>query len=109
MAMIRKNERGVALVMTLILLSVLSAITITLVFLSRSETWASANYRLMSQARDGAEAGINAAANFILNNNAAFPYTLPATGSATDAIGNYTTTAYPVQYNGNPVVLSADS
>src|SRR5438105_2156157 len=102
-----KNERGVALVMTLILLAVLSAITVSLVFLSQSETWASMNYRLTSQARDAAEAGLNSAANYLLNNNTTYPYALPSTASGTDPIANYTLTGYPVKYNGNPVILSA--
>jgi hypothetical protein len=41
-----------------------------MMFLSQSETWSSMNYRLMTQARYGAEAGVHATANFLLNNYA---------------------------------------
>ena len=36
-------------------------------FLSQTETYASMNYRMMSQARYAAEAGIQKAANYLLN------------------------------------------
>ncbi len=104
----REKEKGVALILTLILLAVLSAMTVSLMFLSQTETWSTMNYRLSSQARDGAEAGINAAANFFLNQNGAYPYALPAT-SGSDPTSNYTLTAYPVTSAGNPVILYGDS
>ena len=104
----REKEKGVALIMTLILLGIISVMAVSFMFLSQSETWSTMNYRLMSQARDGAEAGINAAANFLLNNNTAHPYTPPDTTGA-DLISNYTLTSYPVKYSSNPVILSADS
>jgi hypothetical protein len=58
----------------------------------------------MSQSRDGAEAGINSVANYIVNT-----YTSP--GGPGDPITNatYTTTASPVTYGGNPVVLTTIS
>src|ERR1700731_3688170 len=66
-SMKRKDERGVALILTLILLLIVSVMAVSLMFISQTETWASMNYKLMSQSRDGAEAGINAAANYIIN------------------------------------------
>src|SRR5713226_10178176 len=63
----RTKERGVALILALILLLVLSVMAVSLMFLSQTETWSSLNYRLMSQARGGAEAGVNAAANFLMS------------------------------------------
>ena len=33
--------------------------------LGQSETWSGVNYRMMTQARYGAESGLNAAANFL--------------------------------------------
>lgn len=105
----REKEKGVALIVTLIVLAVLSAMTVSLLFLSQTETWSTMNYRLSSQARDGAEAGINAAANFLLNQNTAHPYALPAT-SGSDPISNYTLTTYPVtDGSGSQIILYGDS
>lgn len=98
----RTKEKGVALILTLILLLVLSVMAVSLMFLSQTETWSSMNYRLTSQARDGAEAGVNSAANFLM-----YSYTSP--GGTGDPLSNYTLTASPVTYSGNPVVLSANS
>ena len=104
----RNAERGVALILTLILLAVLSVMAVSFMFLSQSETWSTMNYRLTSQARDAAEAGLNSATNYIVNT-----YTGPVTGAgcATDVIGCYTLTSLPVKVvaNGNPVVLSGNA
>jgi Tfp pilus assembly protein PilX len=111
----RTRQEGVALIMALILLVVLSVMAVSLMFLSQTETWASMNYRLMSQARDVAEAGVNKAANFLL-----YSYTPPTTGGS-DPLSAYLTTATPtmpsyangysvtVTYGGSPVVLSSNS
>ena len=98
----RANQKGIALIMTLILIFVLSVMGISLMFISQTETWSSLNYRLTSQARDGAEAGINSAASFIVNS-----YTEP--GGAGDPISAYTTNVSPVTYSGQPVILSANT
>ncbi len=90
------------MILTAILLLVLSVMAVSLMFLSQSETWSSLNYRLMSQARDGAEAGVNKAANYLING-----YT--PSGGAGDPLSNYTLTVSPVTYLGSPVVLSANS
>src|SRR5262249_24929779 len=61
------NERGIALVLALFLMSALSVIGASLMFLSQTETYASMNYRMMSQARYAAEAGVHKASNFLLD------------------------------------------
>src|SRR5712692_7777939 len=99
----RTKERGVALILALILVLVLSVMAVSLMFLSQTETWSSMSYRIMSQARGGAEAGVNKAANFLMSTG----YTLP--GGAGDPLTNYILTVSPVTYSGKPVVLSADS
>lgn len=104
-AMKTANQKGVALIMTLILLAVLSAMAVSFMFLSQTETWSTMNYRLMSQARDGAEAGVNAAANYILGNTT--PAYAPPDITGADLITQYTLTSYPVKYNGGAVILSA--
>src|SRR5712691_3836823 len=101
----RTKQRGVALILALILILVLSVMAVSLMFLSQSETWSSMSYRIMSQSRGGAEAGVNKAANFLM-----YSYTPP--GGAGDPLSSYTLTASPVTYplnSGIPVVLSADS
>src|SRR5215470_7680161 len=93
------NQKGVALILTLILLLVLSVMAVSLMFIGRSETWSSMNYRMMTQARYGAEAGINSAANWIQNS-----YTAPT------SMTGFGLTTSPVTYGTNgAVVLSANS
>jgi hypothetical protein len=96
--MVRRGEEGIAIVWTLCLLTLASIVGGALVVLSETETYASLNYRLMSQARYGAEAGIHKTANYILNT-----YPLPAVADLT----SYTLSTSPVKYGGSEVVLSA--
>jgi len=103
----RTSQKGVALILTLILVFILSVMAISLMFISQTETWSSMNYRLMSQARDGAEAGLNSAAGFLVNT-----YTQP--GGTSDPVSAYNINASPVQYpatatSSHDVILSADS
>jgi len=88
-----KNEKGIALIFALIMIFVMSVMAVSLMFISQSETWSSLNYRLTSQARDGAEAGVDSAANYIMN-----IYTPPSPASTTDPLSGYNyTSVYPVQ------------
>ncbi len=91
-----------ALVLTLFLMTALSALAGSLMFLSQTETYASMNYRMMSQSRYAAESGVQKASNFLLDSA---QYAIP--GSVSDPLSNYNRTASPVTYNGQPVVLSA--
>jgi Tfp pilus assembly protein PilX len=100
------DERGIALILSLFLMLAMSVVGASLMYLSQSESYSSMNYRLMSQARYGAEAGIQRAANFLMYSSS---YTPPSTDSATDPIGSFVTTVSPVTYNGNPVILSANA
>jgi len=103
MLMKRNNQKGSALIFALILLLVLSAMAGSLMFLSKSETFSSMNYRMMTQARYGAEAGVNATANFIMNTYVP-PVAVPA-GSQT--FPGFNTNTYPVtDAGGNPIFLS---
>jgi Tfp pilus assembly protein PilX len=99
---IRSNQKGAALLITLILVLVLSVMTASMMFLAQSETWSSLNYRLMTQGRYGAEAGLHAAANYLINPSTGYP----GIGTS-DPISAYTITGSPVTYNGSPVVLSS--
>ena len=103
-----QNEKGIALVLSLFLMAAMSVIGASLMFLSQTETYSSMNYRLMSQARYGAESGVQKAANYLL-----YSYTAPATAGA-DPIGNYNTNVSPVTCAsgctvGQPIVLSASA
>jgi len=100
----RSNQEGAALLLTLILVLVLSVMTAGMMFLAQSETWSSANYRFMTQARYGAEAGLHAAANYIINPSTGYPGIGPS-----DPLSAYGITSSPVTYSGNPVVLSSIS
>lgn len=98
----RNNQRGSALIFALILLLVLSAMAASLVFLSQSETWSSVNYRMMTQARYGAEAGVETAANFLMSANYV-PPTAPPAGN----FAGFNTGVYPVtDLNNQPIYLS---
>jgi hypothetical protein len=84
------NEKGIALVMVLILMGVLSTLAASLIFVSQTETWSSQNYRLMTEARYAAESGVHRAANFLM-----YSYVPPApTGG--DPLSGYTITGSPV-------------
>lgn len=96
-----RSERGVALVVVLLLTVALSAIGASLLLLAQTDTYTSMNYRMMSQARYGAESGSLRAVNYLTQT-----YLTP--GYAGDPLANYNYTVSPVTYNGAPVILSAD-
>jgi Type II secretory pathway, component PulK len=100
--MVKKNEKGVALILTLILLAVLSVMAVSLLFMAQAETWSGMNYRMMTQARYGAEAGVHSAANFIQST----AYTPP---TAAQIAANFNTSATPVTYGSGAATLSANS
>jgi hypothetical protein len=97
------DEQGVAIILALFMVLAMSVLGTSLMFVSKTETLSSHNYRLMSQARYGAESGIHKAANYLLSN----AYSAVSPGTAADPLANYVTTASPVKYNGQPVVLSS--
>ena len=82
-----RSERGIALVLTLFLTSALTVLAASLMFLSQTETYASMNYRMMTQARYAAEASVQKASNFLLDSA---QYTAPGGGS--DPLSNYNRT-----------------
>ena len=69
----RNKEGGVALVIVLIVLLVLSTLVASLIFATSTEVWASANYKLLTQARYTAEAGAQATENWLV-----YTYTAPS-------------------------------
>jgi hypothetical protein len=102
---LRSGEQGIALVMALLMVLAVSVVTGSLVMVARSEALSSTSYTSMSQVRYGAESGVHAAANYLLNT-----YALPTAASATDSFAAYNMAGSPVRLiaNGDPVILSSD-
>jgi Tfp pilus assembly protein PilX len=104
------QERGIALVLALFLISAMSVLAASLMFLSQTETYASTNYRMMSQARYAGEAAVQKAADFILDGA---QYVVPAPGAGIDPLANFDRSGSPVKCAGGgctvgqPIVLSA--
>jgi Tfp pilus assembly protein PilX len=110
----RSSQKGIALFFALIFILIVSVLGVSMMFVSQLETWSSLNYREMTQARYGAEAGLNSAANYIVN-------TFCAPGNSTCSNGNapasgdtaplYNTNVSPVTLvsNGSTVTLSTTS
>jgi len=99
----RSNQKGVALIFALIFVLVLSITAASLMFLSQSETWSSMNYKLMTQSRYGAEAGLHAAANYLIS-------TYPQPGiSTSDPMTAYNVNVSPVTLaaGGSPIALGS--
>lgn len=93
------NERGSGLLFAMIFVLILSVMAASLMFLAQSETWAGSNYKMLTQSRYGAEAGINAAANWLM-----YSYNPPA------STAGYSVNVYPVTDNaGNNIILSSIS
>jgi hypothetical protein len=92
------HERGMALVLTLFLISALSVLAGSLMFLSQTETYASMNYRKMSQTRYAAESALQKASGFLLDTS---QFSMPAS-----VVTQLNRTVSPVTYNGLPVTLS---
>jgi hypothetical protein len=96
------GERGTALIVSMLLMMVLSVLSASLMFLAQTETASSASYKLMSQARYGAESGVHSTINYLTNT-----YVLP--GTPADPLANYDLTKSPVTYNNQAVVLSSNT
>jgi Tfp pilus assembly protein PilX len=97
------GEKGTALVVSMLLMMVLSVLSASMMFLAQTETASSASYRLMSQARYGAESGVHKTINYLTNT-----YALP--GTLADPLANYDMTKSPVTLiaNNQPVILSSN-
>src|SRR4051812_43833231 len=91
------NERGIAMILALFMMLALSVVGASLMTISQTETDSSYNYKLMSQARYGAESGIHQATNYLVNNYA------PPTGAD---LALYDLTQSPVRLNNQVVVLT---
>ena len=65
-------ERGVALILALIAILVLGVLAATIMATSQAQAWTALNYRLTTQSRYAAEAGVQATMNWLANS-----YTVP--------------------------------
>lgn len=103
-----KAQKGSALIMALILIAVLSVVAASMISMANSEAWSTANYKMMSQARDGAEAAAYRAIHFLVSNPqpGGFTYAPPTALTAFDQ-ANGTTTS-PVTISGTNVGLTTD-
>jgi|SRR5215467_4783718 len=91
------SEAGVALIIALLILLILSVLAASIIFVTQTETWATANNRSLVQARYAAEAGAQKTLNWLT-----YTYAPPANLAAFD------TTKYPIQLaGGGDVILSA--
>jgi Tfp pilus assembly protein PilX len=80
------SDRGIAMVMVMLTILVLSVLGMSLIFAAQTQTWTAVNYRLATQARYAAEAGVQYTMNWLANT-----YTPPTTFTS------YDTTKNPVQ------------
>ena len=99
----RDGEQGMAIILALFMMLAMTVLGTSLMFVSKTETLSSHNYRLMSQARYGAESGIHTAANYLLSG--AYTATAPGMPGSSDPLSNYVTTVSPVTYNGSPLCV----
>ncbi|CAN5451177.1 hypothetical protein BH23ACI1_BH23ACI1_07020 [soil metagenome] len=101
----RSDQRGMAIVMAMFTMLIMSALGAAMVHVARTETLSSSSYTSMSQARYAAESGVAAAANYLLSSG----YQVVMPGTAGDALANYNLALSPVASGGQPVVLSSDA
>lgn len=95
----KESQRGMALVLVLILVFILSALAAAMMFSNGTDISTAGNYRFVTQSRFTAEAGAQAAANWVM-----FSLAMP-----TSTVGIVDLTKYPVQdTSGKPVVLNSD-
>lgn len=94
------GEEGIALVLAMFMVLVVSLLGASLATVGRTETLSSLNYKTMSQARYAAESGLHSAANYLIHT-----YQAPGV-DAGDSLASYNFTVSPVTYNNQPVVLT---
>jgi Tfp pilus assembly protein PilX len=99
------GERGIALILVLLAMLVLSVLAASIVFTARSETFASYGYRLDTQADYAAKAGIEAAINWFRSNHYA---AVPSSSANADYIVTAEPTFNLYTSNNSPVQCKAN-
>ena len=94
------SEEGVALILAMFMVLIVSLLGASLATVGRTETMSSLNYKTMSQARYGAESGLHSAANYLIHTY------VPPGVDAGDSLLSYKTDVSPVLYKNKPVVLT---
>ena len=100
------SQSGVALVLALIILFVLSAMAAGIMSATQTEIWSTANYRTNTQARYIAEAGVQQAVNYLIDNSSAVQATVALIPGDT---AHCDTTTIPVTCNGKMVFVQSSS
>ncbi|HET9268359.1 MAG TPA: pilus assembly PilX N-terminal domain-containing protein [Vicinamibacterales bacterium] len=95
------GEEGIALVLAMFMVLVVSLLGASLATVGRTETMSSLNYKTMSQARYAAESGLHTAANYLIHT-----YVAPGVDAGDPLAGVYDTSVSPVTYNNEPVILT---
>lgn len=104
----KKSEEGVALILAMLVILVLTVLAASIVFVTQSQVWTSYNYRLTTQCRYAAEGGVHATMNWL--QNVYVPPAIPFPAA-------FDLSKYPVQCIGGtlgcsavsaPVVLAGD-
>jgi Tfp pilus assembly protein PilX len=93
----RSGERGVALIVALIVMLVLCSLAAAILFVTETQTWTTHNYRMEAQARFLADAAAARAVNWFVNS-----YQTPGTISPA-----YTVATAGMLWNNAPVTLAA--
>ncbi|PYV35484.1 MAG: hypothetical protein DMG22_02240, partial [Acidobacteria bacterium] len=60
----KESEGGVALILAMLAILILSVLAASIIFLSQTETWTTLDYRLTTQSRYAAEAGVQRTMNW---------------------------------------------
>jgi len=94
----RESERGVALITTLLFLTVMALLSTALVFTVQNEMQSSAAYKYNQQAFYVADAGVQKALHWYRNS---YTPLIAATGA-----NNYDRSQCPVEFNSDPVTLA---
>ena len=98
-----KSEHGIALIIALLTVLVLSVLAASIMLVAQSQTWTALSYRLTTQSRYAAEAGVQRTMNWLVNS-----YTPPATFTSYDMTKNpvYCNDGVNCANPTKPVVLS---
>lgn len=96
MPMTRSRNRGVALIVALVVLLLLSSLAAAILFVVQTQAWSSNNFRLSAKGRFLADMAVQASMNWFSNSYAGVASFSPA----------YATSPNGVEWKGAPVVLS---
>ena len=99
---VASSERGISLIIALLVLLVLSVLATGLMLITQTEIWTTANYRELAQARYAAEAGVQSTINWLQYN-----YVAPTTFTSFTMTKDPVSCASGCTTTGGAVTLSA--